>query len=625
MFHTGRSMLLRYAGRLLTAGALLAGTLPCGAAAAGDEVEDLAGTYQYLVSYRDTHGGALYRVTDGALKGLALPYSFYDSARYWGEYVCGLSACAVFDDYDPGDYAVKARGEGAALQTERVNVHNGTNIYDAATWQIAVVLGAVRNHFRSLLDLESYRLASDQNQVLSQTRPLRDVPTGGRATTSGSLYLYNGTAITDPRSAYAFRMTAPEWLAPDPLKDSEFARFITVGKLPENNPLYRFGHVSWSDWKPITGDNAWAFLVGPLQAAYVHYVVDDGARCIPFAEPAVQNAIAVLHAFAAMQSAGGAVYYAPAGTLRNDSGGAASTHFVSIENNLSLLAGLRILKSTLAAELGGDARLGPEARMQIARASQLIEAMVSGGPLPHAHHTRGLREFLRTRAWSNGEFVTGGFADEPDSATGWRPRPEPRAVDVNTWGVAALGTAQIDAWFGFGAAYRMWERLKDWGAYGEGHTLWGVGYSDADGNGRTQDGEFRAGVLSAEWTAGAIVMVRNMIQHYRAIPATAAEAAQARLFVASLAEDESRMIAGIQSLRYGRYLETGFPGKPADYAALIAEPATPVRSEPYLYSSRRYLIPFGWYANPLPSTAASAWVILIADRYDPFGYGGRPN
>ena len=622
-------MVRKHAGRLLMAGALLAGALHCGAAVgAGDEVEALAGTYEYLVSYRDTHGGALYRATDGPLKGLLLPYSFYDSARYWGEHVCRLPgvSCAVSDYYDPGDYAVKARGgEGAELQTERVNVHNGTNIYDAATWQIAVVLGAVKNHFRSLLDLESYQLASHQNQVLSQVRPTRDVPTGGRATTSGALYVYNGTRITEPRSAYAFRMTAPGWLAPDPLRDSEFAHFIAVGKLPENNPLYRFGHVSWSDWKPITGDNAWAFLVGPLQAAYVHYVLDGGARCVPFAELAVQNAIAVLRAFAAMQSATGAVYYAPAGTLRNDRGEAVNAYFVSVENNLSLLAGLQILKSTLADELSGDARLAPEARSEIARVSRLIDAMVSGGALPDARHTRGLREFLRTRAWSNGEFVTGGFADEPNSGTEWRPMPDPRAVDVNTWGVAALGTRQIDAWFGFGAAYRMWERLKDWGAYGEGHVLWGVGYSDADGNGRTPQGDFRAGVLSAEWTAGAIVMVRNMLEHYRAIAESAPEAAQARAFVASLADDESRMVAGIQSLRYGRYIETSFPGKPAGYATLIAEPTTPVRSEPYLYSSRRYLIPFGWYGNPLPSTAASAWVILIADRYDPFGYAGRPN
>lgn len=595
-------------------------------AEADGDIENLAETYQYLVSERAAHGGALYRAS--ALQGLLLPYSFSDSERYWGEYVCTLRgvSCLVSDYYDPVDYAIKARsGAGAPLQTERINVHNGTNIYDAATWQIAVVLGAVKNHFTNFLKLDAYQLAANQNRILGQADHTRGVPTGSRAVTSGSLYVYNGTRITDAKSAYAFRMTASTWLTPDPLKDSQYAHFITVGKLPSNNQAYTFGLLSWSDWKPITGDNAWAFLVGPLQAAYLHYVVDRGERCVPFAEPSVLNAISVLGAFAAMQSEAGAVYYAPAATLQNQGGASVSPYFVSVENNLSLFAGLNILKATLDEELTGDARLTPAAKDQITKASKLIDTMISGGVLPHARHTNGLRDFLHTRAWRNGEFVTAGLANEPGSKTEWLPILEPRAVDVNTWGVAALGAEQIDAWFGFGAAYQLWEGLKNWGAYGEGPTLWGVGYSDADSNGRTPQGDFRAGVLSAEWTAGAIVMVRNMIHHYRAVPRNASAFAQAQVFVARLADDESRMIAGIQSLRYERYLRASLPGKPPDYARLITEPATPVKSEPYLYSSRRYFIPFGWYGNPIPSTAASAWVILVADRYDPFGYAGRPN
>jgi hypothetical protein len=152
-----------------------------------------------------------------------------------------------------------------------------------------------------------------------------------------------------------------------------------------------------------------------------------------------------------------------------------------------------------------------------------------------------------------------------------------------------------------------------------------VGYSDADGNGMAPDGSYRAGVLSGEWTAGAIVMVRNMIRHYQAVPRGAPRAEQAQAFVAKLTADEDAMINGIQSLRYRKYLQADFPGKPRDYAQLIDEPSSPVPSDPYLYASRRYLIPFGWYGNPLPSTAASAWALLVADHYDPFGYGGIPN
>ena len=597
-------------------------------AARDDGFQQLAGSYEYLVSYRDTHGGALYLPREGPLKGAPLPYSFTDSGRYWGEYVCKQPSvnCAVSDYYDPADYAIKPRpGEGALLQTERVNVHNGTNIYDAATWQIAVVLGSVVNHFGNFLDLDAYSLASNQNRVLEPTHNFRDIPTGSRATTLGSLYVYNGARITDPKSAYAFRMTAPVWLAPDPLKDS-YARQINVGALPKDNPRYQPGLIAWNDWKPITGDNAWALFVGPLQAAYVHFVLGLGERFVPFEDLSVQNAVAALPAFAAMESQCGAIYYAPSGTLQNSQDTAVNPHFVSIENNLSLFAGLRILRATLADELSRESSLTADQKALIARSTALIDTMLDGGTLPGDRHTKGLKEFLRTRAWRDGEFVQAGFADTGVAASEeWRPVLEPKAVDVNTWGVAALGARQIDTWFGFGAADRMWESLKRWGAYGEGQTLLGVGYSDRDGNGQTPEGAFRQGVLSAEWTAGAIVMLRNMIAYYGSVAPGLPEAARARDWVARLRTDEQAMTVGMQRLRFSRYVEAGFPGKPPDYANLIVEPTSPVRSEPYLYSSRRYLVPFGWYGNPLPSTSSTAWAILIADHYDPFGYAGKPN
>jgi len=629
--HYKREQVLRMAsGRKFIVSLLaLLPVLACGGEVSRDNaLQELAGSYQYLVSYRDTHGGALYLPREGPLEGTPLPYSFTDSERYWGEYVCRQPSvnCAVSDYYDPADYAMKPHpGAGALLQAERVNVHNGTNIYDAATWQIAVVLGSVVNHFGNSLDLDAYSLASNQNRALGQTHPSRDVPTGSRATTRGSLYVYNGVRITDAQSAYAFRMTAPVWLAPDPLKDA-YASLITVGALPKDNPRYQPGLLAWSDWKPITGDNAWALLLGPLQAAYVHFVAGLGGRFVPFGDLAVQNAVAALTAFAAMQARCGAVYYAPSGTLQNAGGATVDPHFVSVENNLSLFAGLGILRATLAQELSREASLTADQQALIARTTALIDTMLGGGALPGERHTSGLREFLRSRAWRDGEFVQAGFAD-PDAAAQeeWRPVLAPRAVDVNTWGVAALGARQIDAWFGFGAAARMWESLKQWGAYGEGHTLWGVGYSDRDGNGQTHDGAFRSGVLSAEWTAGAIVMLRNMIAYYGSIAPGSPDAARARDWVARLRTDEGALVAGMQHMQLSRYIAADVPGKPPGYARLIVEATGPVRNDPYLYSSRRYLIPFGWFGNPLPSTSSTAWAILIADHYDPFGYAGKPN
>ena len=591
-------------------------------------IDELAGTYEFLVSYRSTHGGALYTPTAGPLKGVILPLSFNDGEQYWAEYVCRLprTNCAVTDYYDPNDYAVKPRkGKGALLQTERVNVHNGTNIYDAATWQIAVVLGATVNKFRNSLDASPYELATNQNRVLAGMRSTRNMPLGSRATTVGELYRYNGQSVLDPKAAYAFRMTAATWLADDPLRDTRYASLLTVTALPHDNPAYEAGRVAWSDWKPITGDNAWAFLVGPLQAAYVHYILAQGGKYVPFEDPAVQNALAILPTFQAMQSASGGVYYAPSGTLQNDADVPVNAYYVSVENNLSLYSGLRILQQTLQAEVTGQANLKATDKERINGALTVIGTMIAGSASQNRPGTRGLLAFFKDAAWRDGEFVQAGRANDPMSKEAWVPVLEPKAVDVNTWGLAALGSDQIDQWFGFGAAFRVWKRVKTWGAYGAGHTLLGVGYSDADGNGQNSDGTFRSGVMSAEWTAGAIVMVRNMIKRYQAVSKLSPNHADALRYEAELREDERNMLKGLQDLRFDRYTTANFPGKPKNYATLIAEPTKPVRAEPYVYSSRRYRIPFGWYGNPIPSTSSTAWVILVADEYDPFGYGGKPN
>ena len=589
-------------------------------------IADLRKTYEYLVSYRATQGGALYNNTAGPLKGLILPFSFVDSEQYWGDYVCGLANtnCAVVDVYDPADYAVKPQpGPGAPLQAERVNVHNGTNIYDAATWQIAVMLGAVINKFGNSIDADPYKLVSDQNTVLSGAFVARDMPLGSRATTRQGLYLYNGVAVGESRAAYAFRMTSAAWLADDPLKDTQFAsNYLRVGALPGNMPQYQPGRISWSDWKPITGDNAWAFLIGPLHAAYLHYVVDNRGSYVPFKDQGVQNALGILPTFSAMQSASGAIYYAPSGTLGNNSDKPVSQYFVSVENNISVYAGLRILDSTLAAELAHETDLDSSSRRRISDSRMLISTMVSGGAVLKAAPTNGLLSFLRNSAWREGEFVQAGYANDPGARKEWVAVTEPKAVDVNTWGVAALGPDQIDKWFGFGASFRAWERLKTWGAFGVGHTLWGVGYSDSDGNGRTADGNFRRGILSAEWTAGAIVMVRSMLRHYAIVPSGSDSYPSARAFVTQLRSDEDSMIRGIQELRFDRYVAGSFPGKPKNYVDLMIEPRSAPTTEPYLYASSRYRIPFGWYANPLPSTCSTAWIVLVADRYDPFLYGG---
>lgn len=586
---------------------------------------ELASSYKFLVSERSTGGGILYTATAGKLRGRLLPLSFVDSPEYWGDYVCRLpgNTCAVVDIYDPSSYTLTPEKSPAGdLQTERINTHNGSNIYDAATWQIAVMLGHVVNGFALAGGLQPYVLISNQNDLLQQGHNGNSSRVGAsenRAVTVGEVFVYNQQAITDPQQAYTFRMLPDNWLSADPFAGTSYAGLITTRGLPKDNPDYQPGKVTWTDWKPISGENSWAFLIGPLQAAYLHHVVDRKKACVPLQDSAVASALALLPTFAHMQSPTGGIYYAPAGTVSNQGDQLVNPYFVSVENTLSLYAGLTILRSTLQAIRSQPQDVSAQDKGALNEALQLIEVMINGGILDNDRVTSGLLSFFAHVAWQGGEFVQGGSADDPAQSVKWIPSESPKAVDVNTWGIAALGPQRIDGWFGFGAAYQNWQQVKQWGAYGRGKTLWGVGFSDQDGNGIDVDGNYRQGVLSAEWTAGAITMVRSMIGYYQRIVKDSQNASQALQFVEKLTIEEESMLAAMAYMRLDTYARAAFPGSPQHMPQLLP----PRQSTPYVYASKRYLIPFGWYANPLPSTCATAWMIMVHDGYNPFVYGGK--
>jgi hypothetical protein len=586
---------------------------------------DLESSYRFLISDRDTVDGILYTATAGKLQGRQLPLSFADSAKYWGAYVCRLpgNICIVTDIYNSQTYSLTPQKLPAGdLQTERLNTHNGINIYDAATWQIAVMLGQVLNRFSLPNNQDTYALVSNQNYLLKEGHNGNSshvIGSENRAVTTGKLFVYNQQIITDPKQAYAFRMLPRNWLSSDPFKGTSYADQIKTGDLPTQNPDYQPGKVTWTDWKPITGENAWAFLVGPLQAAYIHYVIDQKSAFVPFRDPALQNALDILPTFAAMQSSSGGVYYAPAGTVANQGDLLVDPYEVAVENNFSLYAGLKILRATLQATLTHEEYLSSKDKEIINRALQLSNAMINGGVIGKNRTTSGLLSFFRNLAWHNGEFVQGGRADVPGSTVKWMPNLQPKAVDVNTWGITALGPQEIDVWFGLGAAYQNWQQVKQWGGYGIGKTLWGVGFSDQDGNGIDASGNYRQGVLSTEWTAGAITMLRSMIAYYQTISPESSQYWEVQRFLETLKQDEQSMLAAIIKMRVDTYATDDFPGQPEHYHQLL-----PIgQTRPYVYASKRYLIPFGWYANPIPSTCATAWIIMVADGYNPFVYGGR--
>ncbi|WP_321283824.1 hypothetical protein [uncultured Vibrio sp.] len=582
---------------------------------AKQQANTLERAYAFLVTPRD-QGGILYTATAGELKGRQLPLSFYDTAAYWGEHVCAGVDCRVIDQYHPHNYTLLPRDSVAGdLQTERVNTHNGSNIYDAATWQIALLLGQSANGFHLPGQQDAYALAANQNLLLRRGHfgeSPYPAPSQIRGISAGSVFIYNQNHLTDPAQAYAFRMLPRQWMAEDPFTGTSYARLLSGVDLPAFHPDYALGRISWTDWKPITGENAWAFFIGPLQAAAIHYRLDQPGHYLPLQDPALENALNILPTFAAMQSSVGGVYYAPAGTIANQGVDPVDPYFVSVENNISLYAGIRILAQVLQGTLSAQPDLTPADRNRIEQALHLCGVMEQGGAY-RGRTTKGLRSFLRYQAWHNGAFVQGGRADKPGAPQAWQPYEGTKAVDVNTWGVAAIGAETIDSWHGFGAAFTLWQGVKSWGGYGQGTVLWGVGFSDEDGNGIETGGNYRGAILSTEWTFGAITMVRDMMAHYQKSFVDAGHNQQAGDYALLLQKDEQSMLSAMERLQLNTYAKTTFAGQPPAFNTLVSLPTNPT-----LYASRRYFIPFGWYANPLPSTCATAWKVMVANRYNPF-------
>ena len=109
------------------------------------------GVKDFLTNTRDT-GGALYQAK--AYSNAELPLSYYDTQDFWEKYVCSIKKnvhtgspndCSVVDGYNKTNYSLApVKGPSGDLQIERIDVHNGSDIYDAATWQIATeLLGSV--------------------------------------------------------------------------------------------------------------------------------------------------------------------------------------------------------------------------------------------------------------------------------------------------------------------------------------------------------------------------------------------------------------------------------------------------------------------------------------------------
>jgi hypothetical protein len=118
-------------------------------------------------------------------------------------------------------------------------------------------------------------------------------------------------------------------------------------------------------------------------------------------------------------------------------------------------------------------------------------------------------------------------------------------------------------------------------------------------------------VLSAEWTYGAINMAQSLAEQYAQLNQTA--------YADDLLNDVASMEQGVLCLSSKNYLNN------TNCHATIPQSAgvvVPVNQTAMLYANRRYLIPFGWEANPIPSTCATSWNVMLEKDFNPFALNG---
>ncbi|CDZ79210.1 hypothetical protein BN59_03528 [Legionella massiliensis] len=536
-----------------------------------------------------------------------IPLSFYvgtteDVAAYFGDFICSAdNSCTVVDAiYTP--FAILGRGlppmDGTELewleaqdQIERTNIKYGTDIYHGATWQIALALAA-KNGF---LEQDRAKMLV-ANQLENITEP--------RNRAFGHSFLYSGLLpILDPKLAFSFRWLATSFYNKDPFFQGRFQDFISrdfvLSTASQADPrhlsstFYSFV-TTWSDQKPLIGKNAWAQLIGPLQA---EYLLNNGK--ISADSPALVNAMNSLTAFSLMQSGIGAFYFTPSGTEGVQT--LISPSDISIEDNFAVLAGLQILKHILQ---------NTQQTAEVTQALARIKVMLQGGRTLNGFKTLGLLSFLYNGAFDtqNQIFFTNGTALIPSSINDWLPSTASRnsfsAVTTNLWALSALGVETIDSWFGKGTALKIWQSVRDNGGYFNNGQLWGMGYSLNNNVGSQPEA-----IMTSAGTAAAINALNSLIDFY-------ADSSDSADFQADLAS----MQLNINNLRNDLYLDANFAdATPREFFTIVP----PDMGQAYLYASKRFPIPLDWNANTLASINGNAWVLMNNFSFNPFQYQGK--
>lgn len=552
--------------------------------------------------------------------GFGLPRSYNDilpnGQVYWATQT--YLSVGAFDEngnHTPLDSMI-------AIQ-ERTLTRYGLNLYDAAVWQIAL----------SLWGLHQVAYVYESNILYQSTTgsgPTQDGFPGGianiRADNDGFHYgpqkvagnalktiTYPGNSThmqtkdgmptvvtkTGPGSFY-YRMIGPKYYMVDPMMGPYGASWKFPWPDDDTTTKWNvYGIIHFNDWKPITGENVWGMMLGPLQSTGLAYNNNMSAAVCgqQFVYPrlecdwkkwmttpaSVQLGITVLPALMALHDVSGTLFHCPWGSKIFPPDPEEGEN-VSNENNFSSYASISALLAVLTnytKNAGCDeTRWAMEALKQIKTGLEKwfddTNILSGKGQLPN-----GVQVVPQ-----GGHVNSSGYFPVPLDEKGGL------AVDCQTWGMTVMGQPRMDKNWGFGTAFNIWQDVKHYAGYFIDKKIAGVGYTDRLSK-KNHTPEANNGIWSAEWTFGAINMAQVLSQQY----AAAGDAAKAT----SLLADAQSMYDAVTN-----YWPKGlrFP------------------DGSYVYANKRFFIPWGWFSNPISALCSTAWSVLQAQNFDPFHWAG---
>lgn len=504
---------------------------------------------------------------------------------------------------------------------ERTLTRFGLNLYDAATWEMALALynrpdvGEV--YERNILYTGGTGAGGRANGNPGGLASIRgDLdgfsygPTKIAASTLKQItYPGNVTHFTqDPSGkpskdgvkkgpgAMFYRMIAPKYQMIDPMDGNYANSWKYPWQDPDPSTIWnKYGLIHFNDWKPITGENVWGAILGPIQ----NLALKTGGNLTnttcgdPFANvmcdwssydmtpPAVQLGISILPGLDALYSdTYGSLFHCPWGS-KIDPYDPNEGLNVSNENNASGLAALRVLLAVLQNYTKGTSD------EMLTYATTTTEKLI-----------KGLEKWFSNNQWLSpeGEIKDAQFAYQGGHIlpSGYVPVPLTDvggiAVDCQTWGMTVLGAPFVDKLHGDGASYKIWQGTKKYTGYFVGGKIAGVGYTAIVENKTVAPNN---GIWSAEWTFGAINMAQVLAQQY-------AEMGHSDYHDSLMADAQSMYDAIVKPWPAGLQFSDGS----------------------YVYANKRFLIPWGWYSNPIGALCSTSWSVFQERNYNPFVFGG---